>query len=176
MILRNWANWASLRNRGTSGNKVTVKNTKAQTYDINTSTTTFANVITNNNYAENTGSVGFTHVGIVLGSGTTAPTVENYKIENHLIFTNVSASNDIASGNSYAGNSLHTFTQTVKNETSADITVTEIGVFGANAGSNAVCTLLTRDVINPVTVKVGETKTFTVRVDLAQMATSVQAS
>ena len=85
----------------------------------------------------------------------------------------------VNSGQTFDTYSHLTWTQTVTNNTSDSVTVTEIGLFGRLSSAvtqSKPCMLYTRDIISPVTIAPGETKTFVVTIDLTQMALSASAS
>lgn len=68
-------------------------------------------------------------------------------------------------------------TQSATNNTEEDITVNEIGVFRANSENSTEPKLLvTRNVIEPVTIKPGETKTFTIKIDFSKFSDAYSAS
>ena len=101
--------------------------------------------------------------GIVFGSGTTPPQKTDYKLENH-----------IAGGLTYSGNSTNqaggvaNWVQTVQNTSTAQITITEVGLFSTNyyASGQEKNILLTRTVLDtPVVLQPNEVKTFTITID-----------
>ena len=92
--------------------------------------------------------------GIAFGSGTTPPQKTDYKIENH-----------ITTGLTYSGNNNNqtngvvNWVQTVQNTSTAQITITEVGLF-------AGFLLITRTVLDtPVVLQPNEVKTFTITID-----------
>ena len=116
--------------------------------------------------------------GLALGTGTTAPTIDDYKMENYLddnSLRSVSSGRTIPVGN-YETPDIWVFSQTVENITQQDLSITEIGLFTASSVLGYACFLLTRDVINPVVIAPGETKTFVVTIDFTQAITSVATS
>lgn len=100
--------------------------------------------------------------GIAFGSGTTPPQKTDYKLENH-----------ITTGLTYSGENTNqidgicNWVQTVQNTSTAQITITEVGLFSRYPGSGAVTTyLLTRTVLDtPVVLQPNEVKTFTITID-----------
>lgn len=100
--------------------------------------------------------------GIAFGSGTTPPQKTDYKLENH-----------ITTGLTYSGNNTNktdgvaNWVQTVQNTSTAQITITEVGLFSnfdAQIGFNTF--LLTRTVLDtPVVLQPNEVKTFTIAID-----------
>lgn len=191
MLLRNFINACSayiINGSNTPTRWVDVKN-NGTANGMPTATGIYANNGLNQYKEEYTstsasGSTNIQYMDIALGTGTTAPTIDDYKMENALVnvLTDVSHKSPYTSDTSQItrlgwGNLV--FTQTVKNETVNPVTVTEIGLFGH---LNDVYTpakpivLYTRDVISPVTIGVGETKTFIVTIDLTQMSASASAS
>ena len=110
-------------------------------------------------------------VGIILGIGTTPPTYSDYKMENYN--TGLTYSNSTASWS--APNFI--LTESATNNADANIIVSELGVFGLGDGSASnKRILLTRNVIEPVTIKPGETKTFTVKINFDKFSDAYSAS
>lgn len=109
--------------------------------------------------------------GIILGTGTTPPTYSDYKMENY--------STGLTYSNSTTNWSAPNFilTESATNNTDANIIVSEVGVFGMrddNATYRKI--LLTRNVIEPVTIKPNETKTFTVKINFDKFSDAYSAS
>lgn len=100
--------------------------------------------------------------GIAFGSGTTPPQKTDYKLENH-----------ITTGLTYSGNNtketdgIVNWVQTVQNTSTAQITITEVGLFSRYyPGELYDCWLLTRTVLDtPVVLQPNEVKTFTITID-----------
>lgn len=109
--------------------------------------------------------------GIILGTGTTPPTYSDYKMENYK--TGLTYSNSTISW--FAPNLI--ITESATNKTGADIIVSEVGVFGVDdqKASNRKI-LLTRNVIEPMTIKPNETKTFTVKINFDKFSDAYSAS
>lgn len=103
---------------------------------------------------------------LCLGSGTTSPTFNDYKIEAPL---DMSTLNLTAQSHS-ASNYKVTQTATIQNTGNTNFTFSEIVLAGYNSG---VLIALTRDVVSPITIEAGKSKTVTVVIDFASMATSV---
>ena len=109
--------------------------------------------------------------GIILGTGTTPPTYSDYKMENYN--TGLTYSNSTASWS--APNVI--ITESATNNADANIIVSELGVFGLqDGGANNKRILLTRNVIEPVTIKPGETKTFTVKINFDKFSDAYSCS
>lgn len=100
--------------------------------------------------------------GIAFGSGTTPPQKTDYKLEN-----------PITTGLNYSGNNTNTtdgvvnWVQTVQNTSTAQITITEVGLFTKyDRSNNFSAYLLTRTVLDtPVVLQPNEVKTFTITID-----------
>lgn len=103
--------------------------------------------------------------GIAFGSGTTPPQKTDYKLENY-----------ITTGLTYSGNNTNladgvvNWVQTVQNTSTAQITITEVGLFTRYCNShqsiNFTVFLLTRTVLDtPVVLQPNEVKTFTIAID-----------
>lgn len=178
--------------------KMTMANSAVKVYKLT------SNVMTNRQYNSNssnnqlttngtltynekatTGSYVFSSWGIVLGTGTTPPTIDDYKMESYipegtLSYTGSSFTLPLENGE-WANNGTFSLTQTVANNTETPITVTELGVYNSgNTGTSIKCILLTRDIIDPITIRPNETKTFIVSWDLSDIlnggSTNVTAS
>ena len=99
--------------------------------------------------------------GIAFGSGTTPPQKTDYKLENY-----------ITTGLTYSGNNTNktdgvaNWVQTVQNTSTAQITITEVGLFSKYGSSGFNTFLLTRTVLDtPVVLQPNEVKTFTITID-----------
>lgn len=114
-----------------------------------------------NTAAQNDGGY-FGYQGIALGSDDTPPSYNSNKIIAPLINGELTYSN-----NSVATSGCTVvYTQSATNKGTTDITVKEIGVFAADSKTSTTYSqiLLTRNNIN-VTIKPGETKTFTIAIN-----------
>lgn len=173
MILRNWINKMVGMNNG--GTYPIVKTTGGitQNHVLSLSSTT---IIYANNYKEISDSLSSSSlaIGLAIGSGTTAPTVNDYKMEN-AITTNLNASGVSKSFVADTSCSSITVTQPITNIGTTSITVSEVGLFCAYNTAGA-CLLLSRDIISPVTIAPNESKTFIVTIDFAQMSTSASTN
>ena len=117
-------------------------------------------------------SIGF-FKGIVLGTGTTPPTYQDFKIE-----TPVESSGYSNNSYSVSADCQQVLTQSYTNKSSEDITVTELGLFvsDTDVNENYAKVLLTRNVISPVTIKPNETKTFTIKIDYNKFSDAYSVS
>ena len=118
----------------------------------------------NNSIANYNG--GMVRLRLCLGNGTTSPTFNDYKIESPLDMSTLTLTAQSHSASNYKV----TQTATIQNTGDTDFTFSEILLAGYNHG---VKIALTRDVISPVTIGAGKSKTITVVIDFASMATSV---
>lgn len=173
MILRNWINKIiGINGAGAPEVKSTYGHVGPSYLGIST---------INNIYADNYNEVyeSFTStmgIGVAIGSGTTPPTIDDYKMEN-AITTNLNAGGATRSFNANTSNSSLTVVQPIVNIGTNTITISEIGLFGRQSPtSDSACILLSRDVITPVTIAPNESKTFVVTIDFTQMSTSASAS
>ena len=108
--------------------------------------------------------------GIILGTGTTPSTYSDYKMENYN--TGLTYSNETASWS--APNVI--LTESATNGTDANIIVSEVGVFGMDSPDGSFKkTLYTRSLIEPVTIKPNETKTFTVKINFDKFSEAYSA-
>ena len=110
---------------------------------------------------------------ILLGKGTTQPTPSDYNLETAIedaTYTSTNAS-FVQTGTKliYSG--------VITNTGSSSFSFSEVALgnyYGSSSGDTKVTViLLTRDVISPVTVEAGKSKTVTIVIDFASMATSV---
>lgn len=99
--------------------------------------------------------------GIAFGSGTTPPQKTDYKLENY-----------ITTGLTYSGNNTNStngivnWVQTVQNTSTAQITITEVGLFTRGNTESFSAFLLTHTVLDtPVVLQPNEVKTFTITID-----------
>lgn len=127
-----------------------------------------------------TGNNSFGNLGgiyVYLGSGTTQPTFNDYCLEAEV--ANKDSITYTTTNASFAQTAYKVvYTATITNtSTDTGITFTEImlGFYinGYNTNYNPSVIALTRDVISPVTIPAGASKTITVVIDFASMATSV---
>lgn len=138
------------------------------------SATTTDGQLTYNEVGTTPNSSSFYYFGIVLGTGTTPPTIDDYKMESYipegtLSYTSSNITLPLTDGE-WTNNGTFSLTQTVSNNTENPVTVTELGVYNSNSSNNTrACILLTRDVISPVTIQPNETKTFIISWDLSDI-------
>ena len=109
---------------------------------------------------------------ILLGKGTTPPTPSDYNFE-----TAIEGASYTSTNSSFVrtGTKL-IYSGVITNTGSNSFSFSEVAIgnwYGGSAAENQTVILLTRDVISPVTVEAGKSKTVTVVIDFAAMATSV---
>lgn len=108
----------------------------------------------------------YSGVGIVLGDGTTPPTIDDYKLSGTVI-TGVTGLMDIAKSCDDEGATV-TFNITVINNNSEEITVGEVGACSLVGGTNAYTVMYDRTVLDaPVTIPAGGVGqvTYTIRMN-----------
>lgn len=119
------------------------------------------------NTSDNT-SWGTAYSYMVLGTGDTPPTVEDYKLSGELITSLTYQGQPTLNDN----NSL-TYSILVTNNTEQPVTIKEVCLAigtGATANDSGAAALLTRDVLpNPVTLNVGDSKTFSITIDFRSL-------
>lgn len=116
-------------------------------------------------------SVSSNYKGIILGTGTTPPTYSDYKMENYGI--GLTYSNQTATWS--APNMI--LTESATNNTDASIIVSEVGVFGMQENNGRYKKILfIRNVIEPITIKPNETKTFTVKINFDKFSDAYSVS
>ena len=112
-----------------------------------------------------TSNFSFTGAQIFLGTGNTAPTIDDYKLSGDLI-TGLTSQVQ----NTSATNNSITFSATATNNTDAPVTIKEIGLGGYKSTTGTCVVLLTRDVLpTPVTLNVGDSKTFSITIDFRSL-------
>lgn len=112
-----------------------------------------------------TSNFNFSGCEIYLGTGNVTPTIGDYKLSGELITGLTSQKR-----NTTATNNSITFSAIATNNTESPVTIKEIGLGGYYSGSKASVVLLTRDVLaTPVTLNVGDSKTFSITIDLRSL-------
>lgn len=173
MFVKNYNLWYSLQLLGTWGSKdvpVTLYNGSAfSNYGYlsmyNSTILELCKVINNGSYMEGSSTNGANRVsGVIFGNGTTAPTVDDYKLSGDAV-TGLSSSNVTytTSSESVNGTKQLTVVYTISNTTGAAITIGEIGLLqyvGTAASSSGSSTyrsvLIERTVLEePVTIPAG---------------------
>lgn len=111
------------------------------------------------------GSFSFTGCEIYLGTGNVTPTIDDYKLSGELVTGLTSQEKSTTANN----NSI-TFSAIATNNTESPVTIKEIGLGGYCTGSTPFVALLTRDVLaTPVTLNTGDSKTFSITIDLRSL-------
>lgn len=112
-----------------------------------------------------TGNFDFTGCQIYLGTGNVTPTIDDYKLSGELVTGLTSQKKSTTANN----NSI-TFSAIATNNTESPVTIKEIGLGGYFTGSTPFVVLLTRDVLaTPVTLNVGDSKTFSITIDFRSL-------
>lgn len=102
---------------------------------------------------------------IYLGTGNVTPTIDDYKLSGGLV-TGLTSQEKVT----IANNNSITFSAIATNNTESPVTIKEIGLGGYTTGSIACVVLLTRDVLpTPVTLNTGDSKTFSITIDLRSL-------
>ena len=110
-------------------------------------------------------NVSFTGCEIYLGTGNVTPTIDDYKLSGELV-TGLTSQEQQTS----ATNNSITFSAIATNNTDAPVTIKEIGLGGYFSGTGPFVVLLTRDVLaTPVTLNVGDSKTFSITIDFRSL-------
>lgn len=111
-----------------------------------------------------TAGIDFVGCQIYLGTGNVTPTIDDYKLSGELVTGLTSQAQDTTANN----NSI-TFSAIATNNTESPVTIKEIGLGGYT--SNIKCVfLLTRDVLaTPVTLNTGDSKRFSITIDLRSL-------
>lgn len=112
-----------------------------------------------------TGSFNFSGCEIYLGTGNITPTIDDYKLSGELVTGLTSQEKSTTANN----NSI-TFSAIATNNTESPVTIKEIGLGGYLTSSTPCVVLLTRDVLaTPVTLNTGDSKTFSITIDLRSL-------
>lgn len=113
-----------------------------------------------------TGNFNFAECEIYLGTGNVTPTIDDYKLSGELVTGLRSQEQETTATN----NSI-TFSATATNGTESPVTIKEIGLGGYSSTSTTpFAILLTRDVLaTPVTLNVGDSKTFSITIDFRSL-------
>lgn len=116
-------------------------------------------VIGSNAYTANSASSTSSQWAFGFGTGTTPPTIDDYKFSGDLVTpTYVSVS-----GTAHNGSNGSIWAMVVTNQTQEAMTINEIGLFWTVSGG---CVMLTRDVLpQPVVLQPGESKGFQIYID-----------
>ena len=130
---------------------------------------TVCNICTSNNTYDSTSipTSRFNFIGceIYLGTGNVTPTIDDYKLSGELV-TGLKSQGQ----NTTANNNSITFSAIATNNTESPVTIKEIGLGGYTTGTTACVILLTRDVLpTPVTLNTGDSKTFSITIDLRSL-------
>lgn len=101
---------------------------------------------------------------IYLGTGNVTPTIDDYKLSGELV-TGLTSQQKRTTAN----NNSITFSAIATNNTESPVTIKEIGLGGYDSRNYCVA-LLTRDVLTtPVTLNVGDSKTFSITIDFRSL-------
>lgn len=112
---------------------------------------------------------------IVLGSGSTPATIEDYKMGNYITPAQLTRSNESIS--LPEGTFKVVITLTVTNNNAEPITVSEVGTYMQAMSTGYPAMLLTRTVLdNPVVLNQGDSKTFTVETDYLKFIDNINVS
>lgn len=111
------------------------------------------------------GNFNFTGCQIYLGTGNVTPTIDDYKLSGELVTGLTSQEKSTTANN----NSI-TFSAIATNNTKSPVTIKEIGLGGYLTSNTPFVVLLTRDVLaTPVTLNTGDSKTFSITIDLRSL-------
>mgnify|MGYP000292746199 CR=1 FL=1 len=111
-----------------------------------------------------TTNINFLGCEIYLGTGNVTPTIDDYKLSGDLV-TGLKSQEKRTTAN----NNSITFLAIATNNTESPVTIKEIGL-GGHGGDSGWAFLLTRDVLaTPVTLNTGDSKTFSITIDLRSL-------
>ena len=130
---------------------------------------TVCNICTSNKAYDSTSipesNFNFQGCQIYLGTGNVTPTIDDYKLSGELV-TGLTSQGQ----NTTANNNSITFSAIATNNTESPVTIKEIGLGGYTSGTITCVFILTRDVLpTPVTLNTGDSKTFSITIDLRSL-------
>lgn len=103
-------------------------------------------------------------VVVLLGDGVTQPTIGDYTMESPVTtLTNVTQNRVYTAG---YNNTIVAYNSTVRNDTDANVVVSEIGVFLTVNRSAPNAMMIAHEVIDPVTIAPGDAYTFRISLEL----------
>lgn len=112
-----------------------------------------------------TSTFSFAGCQIYLGTGNVTPTIDDYKLSGELV-TGLKSQKQSTTAN----NNSITFSAIATNGTESPVTIKEIGLGGYLTGTTPCVFLLTRDVLpTPVTLNTGDSKIFSITIDLRSL-------
>lgn len=145
------------------------------------STAVTGNYFPSDGYVNTGGTNTTAQTTLVIGSGTTPATVDDYKLETPITtLTPIAATTlckDKDTGDTLSPTEF-TITTTYRNDTDAAVTVNEVGImipagYRSTVGNSLSSCLIYREVLaTPVTVEPGQIRTFTLTTDVATMLPS----
>lgn len=116
-------------------------------------------VIDSNAYTTNLYNSKSSQWAFGFGTGTTPPTIDDYKFSGDLVTLTLVSSSGVA----HNGSNGSIFAMVVNNQTQEAMTINEIGLF---IRTPTGCVMLTRDVLpQPVVLQPGESKGFQIYID-----------
>ena len=131
-------------------------------------------LLSKNNYCPYIGrlttnaSLGYEVTGVIIGSGTTPPTIDDYKLENRITLSGITSSGSVSTTSDDGGITLISVL-TIANNSGQEITIGECGIFTNNGSTgDAYCALIERTVLeSPITIPAGGVGqvTYTIRMN-----------
>lgn len=147
----------------TKNGKAVLKYMSGQGYNYtwtlkNTAGTDVANATTTANQRSNF----FGGLNMMVGSGTTAPTKDDYNLETvESGLSVVSSTSTAGNAPSYTQDYILNYSRTYKNSTASPITISEVALYISYNSNNFI---ITRDVFTPVTLQPDEVYTLSVTI------------
>jgi len=104
--------------------------------------------------------------GIYFGTGTTPPAMSDYNLESPILDGTLSSSSTASPQKGFEQDHARIYaTHEVTNNSTSDVTVTEVGVFGAVNASSTSVFMIDRTVLNtPITIPAGQSRSITVAI------------
>lgn len=157
MLTNNSAGLISVNLQSTSGNYDVCKTTEGKSASVSYSwlKQLFSTLLP----LKNVPSSSATGVYLVLGTGTTPATVADIKLEN------VTEDYEIVTQTKAIplkfSSSMINITRVIQNTGNAPLTISEVGLYASYANAFTGAMMLAREVIEPVTLQLGEKHSFT---------------
>lgn len=104
---------------------------------------------------------------LVFGTGTTAPTYEDFDLENP-IMSNILKSSFVAGTPTYDSSSkkfTNTLTFLLTNQSTTEMTITEIGIFSAGSSFNYAVLFYREILVSPIVLTAGQSVTATINLE-----------
>lgn len=114
--------------------------------------------------AQNSNAVLFSGRKFVIGTGSTPPQIDDYKMESEIDSSKYIASPSVSNGDGYSEELGISISCTITNKSSETLSVSEIGLIGDNKIGINYTYLFAREAFDtPIVIAPGETKSFVLK-------------